>query len=506
MASPAIVSGPRAEARIFAPGRAGPGYTPRRMFWRSKKAAKKPPANPAPGPEDSSGELSTTQFLTGDSDLDRRSVDVLLEAIAQVSQSGDLEQIMRDIVDRSIEITGAERGLLILAGGAPVGEGAAADAELTVRVARGTDGASIDDDLRFSTSVVRKVLGENQPVRATVQSDSDALELGRSVFDLKLRAVMCVPLATQDAADGDRAEPIHGALYVDSRAATRSFGHRDLSLFAALSQHIAIALRNAQSNLDRLEKVRLEQSLELASAIQGGLMPEIPDDVEGFEVHGWYRPAEQTSGDFFDFVRTRAKDLAVVIGDVTGHGIGPALITASAQASLRSYLRVVGGAGEAVTLLNQDLCERMDAGMFVSLLLFVLKEDGSCEIVNAGHPSPLVWRKGTGQVEAVEAHSPALGMLADFDYGVDATLVLEPGDLLLACTDGLAEAHPPDDRDTLFGDERIARVFAQRAADLDSAGELARGLAEEALAFSGGCAEDDITLVVARRTDAPRPA
>ncbi len=462
------------------------------MFWRSKKPAKKPGSSPAPDPAGSSEELTTTtQFLTGDSDLDRRSVDVLLEAIAQVSQSGDLEQIMRDIVDRSIEITGAERGLLILA---------TAGEDLVVRVARGVDGASIEDDLVFSTSVVRKVLEEGQPVRATVQSDSDALELGRSVFDLKLRAVMCVPLVAQEGSVESHGEPIRGTLYVDSRAATRSFGHRDLSLFAALSQHIAIALRNAQLNTDRLEKVRLEQSLELASAIQGGLMPQIPDDVEGFEVHGWYRPAEQTSGDFFDFVRTRDKDLAVVIGDVTGHGIGPALITASAQASLRSYLRVVEGSGHAVTLLNQDLCERMDGGMFVSLLLFVLKSDGSCEIVNAGHPSPMVWRKATGKVEALEAHSPALGMLADFEYGVDVNVTLEPGDLLLACTDGLAEAHVPDDRDKLFGEERIVELVEQRAAGLRSAEELTRGLAEAALAFSEGRAEDDITLVVARRT------
>lgn len=461
------------------------------MFWRSKKPAKKPTSSPAPDPAGSAEELTTTQFLTGDSDLDRRSVDVLLEAIAQVSQSGDLEQIMRDIVDRSIEITGAERGLLILATG---GE------ELVVRVARGVDGASIEDDLVFSTSVVRKVLEEGQPVRATVQSDSDALELGRSVFDLKLRAVMCVPLVAQEGAGESGGEPIRGTLYVDSRAATRSFGHRDLSLFAALSQHIAIALRNAQLNMDRLEKVRLEQSLELASAIQGGLMPQIPDDVEGFEVHGWYRPAEQTSGDFFDFVRTRDKDLAVVIGDVTGHGIGPALITASAQASLRSYLRVVEGSGNAVTLLNQDLCERMDSGMFVSLLMFVLKSDGSCEIVNAGHPSPMVWRKATGKVEALEAHSPALGMLADFEYTVDVNVTLEPGDLLLACTDGLAEAHAPNDRNMLFGEERIVELVEQRAPDLRSAEELTRGLAEAALAFSEGRAEDDITLVVARRT------
>lgn len=465
------------------------------MFWRKKPA--KPSAPPATSPEvdedESKVDHPSTQFLTGDQATDRRSVEVLLEAIARVSESRDqdIDSLLADIVDRSIEITGAERGLLILEtkGG-----------EHQVRVARSNERANIAEDLRFSTSIVKKVLSTQKPVRATVQSDSDALELGRSVFDLKLRAVMCVPMAARPPADDSGvSSSTRGVLYVDSRAATREFNRRDLGLFAALSQHISIALEQARLGLEAIEKTRLENSLEVASAIQSGLMPRIPDDLEGFEVHGWYRPAERTSGDFFDFVKAKDQRLAVVIGDVSGHGIGPALVTATAQATLRSYLKVLPDVASAVTMLNADMAERVEDGMFLTLLLMAVEEGGVVEWINAGHHAPFLWRGASSGFEDVDDHSMALGYLDDFEYGNDARVELASGDVLVAFTDGLIEAHRVDDRDDLFGEER-ARAVVQRSIE---AGRDARGitedLAEAALEFSQANHDDDITLVVLRR-------
>src|SRR5690349_2392922 len=203
------------------------------MFWnRKKEAAQKAPTTPVPGQavmasagarapapgakNAASGPPSTIQFLTGDSDVDRRSVEVLLEAIARVSEARNLDELLVDIVDRSIEIAGAERGLLILAD-KTAGNTTSGEAGLSLRVARARGGESISEDVRFSTSIVKRVLEQQSPVKATVQSDSDALELGRSVFDLKLRAVMCVPLSapTNQGGDGHAAR---GVLYVDSKA------------------------------------------------------------------------------------------------------------------------------------------------------------------------------------------------------------------------------------------------------------------------------------------------
>jgi serine phosphatase RsbU (regulator of sigma subunit) len=453
------------------------------LFRRKKRAEPEAAGVPAsPPPED-----PTTQFLTGEARLDRRSVQVLLDAIARVSESRDLDSLLDYIVDTSIDVTGAERGLLILTGPGD---------ELVLRVARERGKKPLAGEARFSTSIVKRVLGEEEPMRATVTSDSEALELGTSVFDLKLRAVMCVPLIPRRRDADGTAE--RGALYVDSRAATREFSHEDLALFAALSQHVQIALENTRLHLASVEKVRLEQSLEIASAIQSGLMPRVPADLPGYDVHGWYKPAERTSGDFYDFVRLAPERLAVVVGDVTGHGIGPALITASAQASLRSYLRVLGDPGPVLRMLGTDLEERMETGMFITLFLALLEPGGKVRWVNAGHAPPLVWRAAGREFESLRGDAPALGMLPGFEYLEGPPLRLALGDVLVAFSDGFVEARSKDAPETFF-DESGLRHTLEEHAGADARG-LVEALVEATLAFAGGAREDDMTVVAVRRT------
>jgi serine phosphatase RsbU (regulator of sigma subunit) len=461
------------------------------MFFRKKKGSDSPAVVSGGAAPREVGADPTTQFLTGDGTGDRRSVQMLLAAIARVSESRDLESLLSYIVDASIEITGAERGFLLLP---------SASGELDVRVARARGKQPVSGPIRFSTSVVKRVLETLEPVRATVNSDSEALELGTSVFDLKLRAVMCVPLVTQKR-QGAGGVPQHGALYVDSKAATREFKHQDLALFSALSQHISIALENARLHLESLEKVRLEQSLEIASQIQSGLMPQVHRDVPGYDVFGWYRPAERTTGDFYDVVRTRNGRLGVVVGDVTGHGIGPALITATAQASLRSYLRVLDDPGSMVTMLNQDLGPRMDDGLFLTLFMGLFGADGTLQVINAGQTPPLVWRARTSTIERIDGHGPALGMMDEFEYTEGPRLALETGDTLVAFTDGFVEARAATDSERMFEESGVRRTLEDCARRGASAKELTESLVQAALEFTGGKREDDMTVVAVRKVD-----
>jgi serine phosphatase RsbU (regulator of sigma subunit) len=456
------------------------------MFFRRKKDAVPPEAPPAAAV---SAPDSATQFLTGNNNVDRRSVEVLLTAIARVSESRDLESLLLYIVDTSIEITGAERGLLVLAD---------ERGELSVRVARARGKKPVSGDLRYSTSVVRRVLEEQQPVRATVTSESEALELGSSVFDLKLRAVMCVPLV---ALGRDTALPRErGALYVDSKAATREFRHEDLALFAALSQHISIALQNARLHAVTIEKARLEQSLVILEQIQKDLISQAPRDLPGYDVHGWYKPAEGTTGDFYDFVRMKDGRLGVVLGDATGHGAGPAVLAATAQAGLRAFLRVVNDLPQAISLLNSDIGPRMDDGRFLTLFTAVLERDGRVQMINAGQTPPILWRAKDGSVENIKGHGPALGMMDDFEYTESHHARMETGDLLVIFSDGFAEARSISDPNALFGETGMQKVIESGGRDRLDAAQLVEALVKTALEFAGGKREDDMTVVVVRRT------
>ena len=463
------------------------------VFWKKRGSRAHVPTAESgadPAPSASSGLSSTsTQFLRGNADEDRRTVQVLLDAIARVSESRDLGALLDYVVDRSIHATGAERGFLVL-----VDEDTN---EQSVRVSRQRGEKDVEGEAKYSTSVVGRVLDDQAPLRTTVQSDAEALELGASVFDLKLRAVMCVPLVHQG--EDDEQPAIRGALYVDSKAATREFNDEDLSLFHALAQHISIALENARLNMQSLEKVRLERSLEIATEIQSGLMPREPKSIEGYDVFGWFQPAEHATGDFYDFVETRDGRLAVVVGDVSGHGIGPALITATAQASLRSYVRVMPDPGQVFTMLNQDLAERMDAGMFLTLFMALISVDGSVHILNAGHTPPLLWRQETKTIEQVAGTGPALGMVDDFDYQETEVLQLQTGDTLLAFTDGVVEARHQARPDRLFDESGVRAMLVELDNQDCSARELTESLVQNVLEFAGGEREDDMTIVAVRR-------
>ena len=448
----------------------------------------------------------SSAILSGDTREDTRSLGVLLDTIARVSASRDLETLLDYVVDSSVEATGAERGFLVL-----IDE---KSGKQVVRVARalGPEGEakSMGRDAQYSTSVVKRVVDLQEPIRTSVQKDSEELDLGNSVFDLKLRAVMCVPMTARSgaappgasgAAPAGGALP-KGALYVDSRAATRDFRPEDLALFHALAQHIAIALENAQLNLDSLEKLRLEKSLEIAAEIQAGLMPKSPPTIEGFDLFGWYRSAEHASGDFYDFVRTKGGGVAAVVGDVTGHGVGPALVTATAQAGLRSYAKVLEDPGAVVTMLNSDLSERMDDGIFLTLFVADLAADGRVRVLNAGHTPPLIWRAATSTIESVQSDGPALGLMDDMAYSAKEPIHLAPGDVLLAFSDGLVEARHPDHPDRLFEEQGVRAVLADQGHVGAGAKETVEAVAGAALEFAEGAREDDVTIVAIRRVEA----
>ena len=238
----------------------------------------------------------------------------------------------------------------------------------------------------------------------------------------------------------------------------------------------------------------------IAAEIQAGLMPKSPPNQDGFDLFGWYRSAEHASGDFYDFVRTKDGNIAAVVGDVTGHGAGPALITATAQASLRSYARVLGDPGAVVTMLNSDLSERMDDGMFLTLFVSQLGEDGSLHILNAGHTPPLLWRAATQSIESIPSDGPALGLMDDLEYEVGTPVKLETGDMLLVFTDGLVEARHPDAPDSLFDESGVRTVLEASGTSGASARETVEAVAKAALEFAANAREDDITIVAIRRT------
>lgn len=418
-------------------------------------------------------------ILTGDATEDSRSLEILLDTIAAVTANIDLDSVLRDIVDRSLRVTKAERAILLL-GDVPE--------QLTVRVAQDRDGNSLTGELQWSRSLVRRCLEEGMAVRSVVQSDQEALELGQSVYDLKLRAVMCAPMRAQNRTVG--------VIYVDSRAVRREFSARDLALFGAISAQLAISVENARLHADSLEKARLEKDVEIARRIQQHLLPTVPQHLEGLDVALRYEAAEHASGDTYDLVPLRDGRLAVMIGDVTGHGVGAALLTHAVQAALRSYLELVDDAAHVVTRLNQRLVAGVETGNFMSLLLAIVDPVRlTVQYVNAGHPGLLVCSAEGARV--LEKTGMVLGVVGDQQYVASPPIPLQRGDLLLLHTDGLDEAMSPSRE--VFGISRLQDVMA-RARSLSAAGAVATIEAALRDHVGSGAVEDDLTIITIKLT------
>lgn len=435
------------------------------FFWNRPEKADSAP------PEDASLDSA---LLTGNPGQDELFVNILLESIADVSSNMDLDDVLRAIVAKSLEVTKAERAVVFL-GSTPE--------SLEIVVSRGREGEKLGKDLQYSKTVVHRCIEEGQAMRSVVQSDQEALQLGQSVFDLKLRAVMCAPLVAK--------EEIVGAIYVDSRAARREFSARDLALFGALTAQLAIAVDNARLYADSIEKVRLEKDVEIARRIQHHLLPAIPTSVPGIEIALRYRAAEKASGDTYDFTPVGDGKLAVMLGDVTGHGVGAALLTHSAQAGLQSYLELIEDVSEVVSRLNNRLVASVETGNFMSLLLAVVDGTGrTLHYVNAGHPEIIVVRDGA--VQSHEKSGMVLGVVAETDYEVKGPLPLQPGDLIFLRTDGVEETLSPERE--VYGEDELERVLAD-SCDLSAEEALARIERELEQHARGQPFEDDVTMI-----------
>ncbi len=419
-------------------------------------------------------EEAATGLLTGDPARDEQSLQILLESIAKVSATLDLDQILIDIVDRSLEISNADRAILLL-GDDPD--------NLQVRIGRSRGGADLGLDVDYSRSVVKRSIEERRAGQYRVQSSQEALELGQSVFDLKLRTVLSAPLEVQGR--------LVGVIYVDSKAARGEFSSRDLALFDALSAQLGIAVENARLHVDSLEKARLEKDVEIARKIQMHLLPKLPTDFPGLDLALSFEAVSQASGDSYDFLLLGDGRLAVSVGDVTGHGVGAALLAHAAQAAMRSYLEMVSDLGEVVSRLNNRLVEAVEPGVFISLLLFVVDtQNRTMSYVNAGHPPLFLVQNG--QLLEFEKTGMVLGVVEGQSYEVRGPIALGEGDLIFVRTDGVEETMNSV-RD-MYGVDRLKDyLVANRGL---SAQALLRGL-QTALDThaQGEEAEDDVTMI-----------
>jgi sigma-B regulation protein RsbU (phosphoserine phosphatase) len=406
----------------------------------------------------------------------------LLYNVSQAFNSSlDLDEVLNRVMDEVIALTRAERGFVVLRG---------ADGQLIFRAARGVDQTTIDaPDFQVSRGVIERVVSEGQ-ARLTSDAQTDAWLGGReSVRNLRLRAILCVPLPLKGA--------VLGAIYVDSRLHTGIFTQSDVELLNAVAASAAIAIENARLYLVAVEKGRLERELQLASEVQAGLLPRETPRLAGWDFAGHWQPVREVAGDYYDFIRFDDPGrLGLVIADVTDKGMPAALFMALTRSTLRASAANAPSVVEAALRANRLVCADAAGGTFVTLFYGEVNQaNGEVTYVNAGHNAPLWYRADQDQFVKLARTGMPLGVEAGSRYE-QRTVRLDPGDCAVLFTDGVTDAINAQTEE--FGDERLRQVI--RAHHAAPAADIIAALVRALEAFTGTTVPfDDVTLVVAKR-------
>jgi len=262
-----------------------------------------------------------------------------------------------------------------------------------------------------------------------------------------------------------------------------------------IRKHVRAGLREANT---RAELAEVRKSLQIAREIQQSLLPRDEIQVAGFEVAAWSRPADETGGDYYDWIQLPDGRTAVVIADVTGHGIGPAMLMAVCRAYARASVPAVDPLRTAIEQLNRLVSHDFANGRFVTFAVALLSPTSAeIELLSAGHGPTFVYRPANGAIETHEGDGLPLGIIPDEKFLEPRRIAMEPGDSLLLVTDGFMEAHA--ESGDMFGIPRLGAALAARA-DRPVA-EVLAAIDADVRAFAGTQRQaDDMTAVLIRRS------
>ena len=415
----------------------------------------------------------TTARVGGDSN---RVMSLLAEAGRMLVLPRPLKETCEEILQFVEKAVPANRLMVLLR------EGPGAD---PVQVAARYRGGSSKQPLAISRTIMDTVLNDCTSV-VTGDALADArFRAQQSIVAQSVHSAMAVPLF-----DNER---VLGLLYADSSDIRVTFGQEQLEIFTLLANMAAVKITNARLLEADRERARIAQELATATRIQRSLLP-LPPRVPGLRCSARIETCFEVGGDLYDFHLRSDGRLVFMVGDVSGKGMGAALLMSSVLTSARVLYEACHDIGELAGRLNAVMNRSTEPGHFVTMFIGCLDPaTGDLSYVNAGHNAPLL--VGEGAPRELEANGVPIAVLPEFSYQAQR-LVLEPGQLLAVFSDGIPEAYRDEE---FFDTERLteALVESRQLAELNDVADRVIGRVEEFL--SGTARGDDVTLLLLRR-------
>jgi len=403
---------------------------------------------------------------------------VLYDVHHALDQSTNLEELLDNVLERVFVHLRPQHGAIFLK---------EKDDDCLVRATSRSQLAGTDE-FPESTSLASEVIGKGLAAMVHDTSTDVRFAGAESLLDAGVRTLVAAPLLTPEGAIG--------MIVLSSTLANRQFGETDMELLVVVASATGLRLRNLALAEEAAERRRFEQEVKLARRIQVALLPAENPEVAGLEIHGGNIPSRGVSGDYYQVVeRPDTNEVALIVADVSGKGIGASLLTGYVDALVNAYLGENLEPADIFNRVSPQMNAKTPVESFATAFLGILSTDtGALRFASAGH-DPTILVRSDGETELLMPTGMPLGLIPEATYTA-AEARLEPGDSLVMYTDGITEAANPEQEE--FGRERLIKVCREHHAESPIA--LASSIEAVVDTFVEGVPyHDDRTLVIVRR-------
>jgi sigma-B regulation protein RsbU (phosphoserine phosphatase) len=412
--------------------------------------------------------------------LSARDLEAILAVTSKLAAPFDLDTMLSEVVAAAKQVLQAEDGSVWLY--------EAATDELVLEVATSIEPVRVPAGAGIVGACARDRQVINVPDCYTDRRFNPEVDR-RSGY--RTRCMLTLPLV-------DHQDVLVGVMQVLNKA-DGPFDAEDEVLATALAAQCAVALQRVRMTAAVIEGEKMRQELEMARVVQMGTLPSRMPAVAGYDMHGVCRPAGLTGGDTFD-VALIERELLVVLGDATGHGIAPALSVTQMQAMLRMAFRLGAGLEQAFIQVNNQLADMLPPDRFITAFIGLLDPATHRLRFQSGGQGPILHFHAA--TLSCTRHKPTSFPLAAMPLSTlrpSPELELAPGDILALVSDGIFEYE--DGSGTAFGEARVMALLAEhRGRDAAALCELLLGAVR---AFAAGAPqEDDMTVLMLKRQPA----
>ncbi|MBP6622862.1 MAG: SpoIIE family protein phosphatase [Alcaligenes sp.] len=405
--------------------------------------------------------------------------------------SGSLDKVLNAVIQGACHLLNSDRGSLMLLDEtcgelrirAAIGISQDVIAAVCIRPGDGIAGRVLETgEALLVAKAPHMRLGSNAAV------DSDA-----RVAQYRNQSALCIPVQIRGK--------VLGVFNINDRKDMRDFGENDLYIARVIANQAAVAISAASLLIESIATAELQQSLEIAQEIQESLMPAVPE-IPGFDLARISDACASAAGDYIDYFPLEGEQgqssgqYYLACGDVSGHGIGAALIMAMSRAFLRALLWQETQLSTALYKMNNLIEADTPVGQFMTLFVGRLDfQSGVMSYVSAGHEPGLIYQTSTGAITLTETTGIPLGIFGGQSYD-ERELRLEPDDILLLPTDGIAEAM--NIHGEFYGRERLEQDL--RELHDRPAAMIMEEIKQRVLAFvDPGLLRDDLSMIVIKR-------